>query len=70
MTKKDAGKEKDSLQENLQKLEAIAAWFEKEKDFDLEEGLQKVKEASALACNVRSRLSAVENEFRELESEG
>lgn len=61
--------EKDTIQKQLKELEAIAAWFEKEGDFDVEEGMKKVKEGALLVKNLKERIKAVENEFREIEAD-
>ncbi len=58
---------KETIQEQLKELEAIAAWFEKDSDFDIEEGLAKVKEGAVLVKKLQERIKDVENEFRELE---
>lgn len=65
--KKEGGEE--NLGKNLKKLAAIAEWLEtqersEEPDFDA--GLEKVREAAALIKASRARLTAVENEFREI----
>lgn len=60
---------KDTIQTQLKELEAIASWFEKEDDFDIEEGLKKVKEGATLAKTLKNRIKEVENEFKELEVE-
>jgi exonuclease VII small subunit len=60
---------KDSIQSQLKELEGIAQWFEKEEDFDIEEGLKKVKEGASLVKKLKNRIQEVENEFRELEAE-
>ena len=60
---------KETIQTQLKELEKIAKWFEKEDDFDIEEGLKKVKEGVALAKMLKGRIKEVENEFRELEVE-
>jgi len=65
--KKNAGGE--NLGENLKKLATIAEWLEaqersEEPDFDM--GLAKVREAAELIKASRARLTAVENEFREI----
>ena len=57
----------DTIREQLKELEDIAAWFEKENDFDVEEGLKKVKEGAALVKKLKDRIKEVENEFQELE---
>ena len=62
-------KQQKTIQEELKELEALAAWFEKEEDFDVELGLKKVKEGAALAKKLKARLKEVENEFRELEGD-
>jgi exodeoxyribonuclease VII small subunit len=66
MPKKSEKQNEDTIQESLTKLEDIASWFEKDSDFDVEEGLKKVKEGVALVKELRMRLKDVENEFREL----
>lgn len=60
---------KDSIQTQLKELEDIAQWFEKEGDFDIEEGLKKVKEGAVLVKKLKTRIQEVENDFRELEVE-
>ncbi len=59
---------KDNIQEQLKELEAIASWFEKD-DFDVEEGLKKVKEGAELVKKLKGRIKEVENEFNELQAE-
>jgi hypothetical protein len=60
---------KNTIQSELVELEAIASWFEKDENFDVEEGLRKVKEGAELVKKLKSRIKEVENEFRELEVE-
>lgn len=60
---------KTSIKQDLEKLEAIAAWFEKEKDIDVEEGLAKVKEGAALVKTLRAELKDVENQFEEVKKD-
>jgi exonuclease VII small subunit len=62
-------KEKDTIQEQLKKLEEIAAWFEKSDDFDVEEGLVRVKQGAELVKTLKGRIKEVENEFREIEAD-
>lgn len=57
----------ETIQEQLKGLEDIAGWFEKESDFDVEEGLKKVKEGAVLVKKLKDRIKEVENEFHELE---
>jgi len=60
---------KDTIQEQLKQLEEIASWFDADDEFDVEEGLRKVKEGAKLVKELKGRIKAVENEFRELEAE-
>ena len=57
---------KKSIKEELSELEQIAAWFEKQKDVDVEEGLKRVKEGAVLIKDLKERLREVENEFEEI----
>lgn len=61
-------KDNTTIQDELNKLEAIATWFEKDANFDVEEGLRKVKEGAELVKSLKSRLKVVENEFHEIEA--
>lgn len=65
-TKKDA---KNNLNGNLKQLAEITAWFDNQKEVDVEEGLKKVKEAAALIKASKERLKAAENEFEEIKKE-
>ncbi|OIO46090.1 hypothetical protein COU05_00470 [bacterium (Candidatus Gribaldobacteria) CG10_big_fil_rev_8_21_14_0_10_37_21] len=58
-----------NLQETIKKLEAISLWFTSQKELDVEEGLNKVKEAAVLIKASRERLKAVENSFEEIKRE-
>lgn len=58
-----------NLSDNLKKLSEITEWFENQKEIDIEEGLQKVKEAVGLIKASKERLKAVENEFEEIKKE-
>jgi len=60
---------KTNLKESFQKLQDIARWFDEQKEVDVEEGLEKVKEGAGLIKICRERLKAVENEFTEIEKE-
>lgn len=60
---------KNNLNGNLKKLAEITAWFDSQKEVDVEEGLKKVKEAVALIKTSKERLRAVENEFEEIKKE-
>ncbi|MBI2038461.1 MAG: exodeoxyribonuclease VII small subunit [Candidatus Nealsonbacteria bacterium] len=54
------------LSSNLKRLSEITDWFENQEEVDVEEGLEKVKEAAALIKKSKERLKAVENEFEEI----
>jgi len=60
---------KASIKESLGKLEAIASWFETQKEVDVEEGLKKVKEAAVLMKELKGHLKEVENEFEIVKKE-
>ncbi len=57
---------KNKISESLGKLEEIVAWFEKQKEVDVEEGLEKVKAGAELIKELKQRLQKVENEFHEI----
>jgi len=61
--------QEDNIQAQLKKLEEIASWFEADDEFDVEEGLKKVKEGAELVKKLKGRIREVENEFKELEVE-
>jgi exodeoxyribonuclease VII small subunit len=54
--------------QSINKLEDINAWFQNE-DFNLDEGLQKLKEGKELIKKCRTRLQEVENEFVKIKKE-
>ena len=58
-----------NLQETIKKLEEISIWFTSQKELDVEEGLNKVKEAATLIKASKERLKAVENAFEEIKKE-
>jgi len=62
-------KEKNNLNTNLKKLEEISEWFDNSKEVDVEEGLEKVKEAVVLIKESKERLKQIENEFEEIKKE-
>ncbi len=61
--------QKNNLSKNLEKLKEIAEWFEELDDVDVEEGLQKVKEAVEIIKESKKRLSDIENEFEKVKKE-
>jgi exodeoxyribonuclease VII small subunit len=53
---------------SINRLEEINTWFQNE-DFNLDEGLQKLKEGKDLIKKCRTRLQEVENEFVKIKHE-
>jgi len=68
MTEKNS-EDKINLTESLKELSVIVSWFDEQEDVDVEAGLEKVREAARLIRRSRSRLSEIENEFKEIEKE-
>ena len=58
-----------NLTKSLAELSEIVSWFENQNNVDVEVGLEKVRAAAALITASKSRLTEIENEFRELEKE-
>jgi exodeoxyribonuclease VII small subunit len=54
--------------QSINKLEEINEWFQND-DFNLDEGLAKLKEGKALIKACRTRLQEVENEFIQIKNE-
>jgi len=61
--------ESKNLSKNLKKLEEISQWFDNSKEVDVEEGLEKVKEASIIIKDSKERLKQIENEFEEIKKD-
>ncbi|MCX6790702.1 MAG: hypothetical protein NTV62_00720 [Candidatus Gribaldobacteria bacterium] len=59
----------DNLKDNLKKLSAISDWFDQQQEIDVEEGINKVKEAGELIKASKARLVAIENQFEEIKKE-
>ena len=62
-------KAKIDLTKSLEELNKIAIWFDQQEEADIEAGLKKVKEASVLIKQSRTRLAEIENEFKEIRKE-
>ena len=60
---------KTNINDSLKKLAEIAAWFERQKEVDVELGLEKVREGARLIKIARERLREIENEFVEVKKE-
>jgi len=58
-----------NLNKNLKRLSEIAEWFDNIEEVDVEEGLEKVKEAVGLIKQSKERLKEIENEFEEIKKE-
>lgn len=58
-----------NLNDNLKKLSEITNWFDNREEIDVEEGLEKVKEAVSLIKMSKARLKEIENEFEEIKKE-
>ena len=62
-------KDNKNLNDNLKRLSEITEWFDSQEEVDIDEGLNKVKEAVGLIKASKERLKAVENEFEEIKKE-
>jgi len=60
---------KINLTQSLKELNDIVEWFAQQEDVDVEAGLVKVREATALIKDSKTRLAEVQNEFKEIEKE-
>jgi len=58
-----------NLNASLKRLSEITEWFDSREEIDVEEGLEKVKEAVLLIKESKARLKAIENEFEEVKKE-
>lgn len=58
-----------NLNSNLKRLTEITEWFDNREEIDVEEGLNKVKEAVNLIKASKERLKGIENEFEEIKKE-
>jgi exodeoxyribonuclease VII small subunit len=54
-------KNNPSLREHIAELETLMTWFEQD-DLDIEQALEKFKQADSLAKKIEKRLSSLENE--------
>lgn len=58
-----------NLKSDLKKLAEISDWFDSQEELDVEEGIQKVKQAGELIKACKDRLRKVENEFEEIKKD-
>ena len=66
---KENKKKNLNLNDNLKRLAEISAWFNGQKEIDIELGLERVKEAAELIKSSKERLEKLENEFTEIEKD-
>lgn len=57
-----------SFAQSMEELNQLAEWFQQD-DFDLEEGLTKLRRGRDLIVQCQKRLSEVENEFFEIKAD-
>ncbi|MBI2449973.1 MAG: exodeoxyribonuclease VII small subunit [Candidatus Nealsonbacteria bacterium] len=62
-------KDAKNLNTNLKRLAEITEWFDDQEEIDVEQGLEKVKEAVSLIKMSKERLKEIENEFEEIKKE-
>jgi exonuclease VII small subunit len=60
---------KSNLTKNLKEIEEIVAWFEKQDEVDVEQGIEKVKIGAKLIKESKKRLQEIENEFEEVKKD-
>ena len=63
------GGEVKSFKQHLKEIADILQWFDSQEELDVEEALQKVKQASTLIKASKKRLGEVENEFKIIKKE-
>ena len=57
---------KQNLKEYLKQIEKITTWFDDRDEIDIEEALEKVKQAARLIKASKDKLAQVQNEFKEI----
>lgn len=62
-------KQKSDIGAKLDKLAEIVAWFDEQKEVDVEKGLEKAREGAALIRDLKEKMKDVENEFKEIKKE-
>ncbi len=64
-------KEKDTndFKHHLKEIAEILAWFDAQEELDVEQALEKVKQAGALIKAGKQRLNELENQFKEIKAE-
>lgn len=69
MAKEPIKNEKIDLNDSLKKLSGIVTWFEEQQDIDVEKGLENVRQGVSLIKACKTRLSQIENEFKNIQRE-
>lgn len=64
-----AKKESKQFKDQLKEIEKILEWFNAQEELDVEEALEKVKQASVLIKLSKTRFKEVENEFKDIKRE-
>ncbi len=62
-------KQKSDIGAKLDKLAEIVAWFDEQKEVDVERGLEKAREGAVLIKELKEKMKDVENEFREIKKD-
>ena len=62
-------KQKSDIGMKLDKLAEIVAWFDEQKEVDVERGLEKAREGAVLIKELKEKMKDVENEFREIKKD-
>lgn len=58
-----------NFSQNFRQLQQIAAWFDQQRELDVEEGMAKAKLAAELIQRCSRRLNQLENEFIHIKQE-
>lgn len=69
MSAKKENQKKRPIPDTMNRLQEIVGWFELRDQVDVEEGLEKIKEAAGLIADVKNRLKTVENDFQQVKKE-
>ncbi len=62
-------KESKNFKHHLEEIAHILEWFDAQEELDVEQALEKIKQASSLIKASKKRLSEIENEFKEIKKE-
>jgi exonuclease VII small subunit len=64
-----ATKEPKKFKHHLEEIAHIVEWFDAQEELDVEQALEKIKQASGLIKASKKRLSEIENKFKEIKKE-